>query len=43
MRLTALRLKERHPEDYEELRLRTEMDLYPAEIDKWTASGAVIL
>lgn len=39
-RLTLTRLKERYPEDYEELRLRTEMDLYPQVIDAWTESVA---
>ena len=35
-RLTLTRLKERYPADYEELRLRTEMDLYPQVIDQFT-------
>jgi hypothetical protein len=38
-RLTLTRLKERFPADYEELRLRTEMDLYPGEIDKFIEAG----
>ncbi len=37
-RLTLVRLKERYPADYEELRLRTEMDLYPQVIDTYIAS-----
>lgn len=39
-RLTLTRLKERYPDDYEELRLRTEMDLYPQVIDDFTAASA---
>jgi hypothetical protein len=38
-RLTLTRLKERFPQDYEELRVRTEMDLYPQVIDDFTAKA----
>lgn len=34
MRLTRKRLLEKHPEDYAQLRLRVEMDLYPQVIEQ---------
>lgn len=41
MRLTLRRLKERFPDAFEELRVRTELDLYPGEMDKWFEAGKV--
>lgn len=35
MRLTRARLKAQHEDEYERLRLRVEMDLYPGVIEKW--------
>lgn len=37
MRLTRKRLKEAHPEEYEEIRVKVEMDLYPQVIESWGA------
>jgi len=37
MRLTRKRLMERYAEEYTEIRLRTERDLYPQVIEDWTA------
>lgn len=35
MRLTRKRLMELHREEYEQIRLRAELDLYPQVIDDW--------
>lgn len=35
MRLTRARLKAQHEDEYEQLRLRVELDLYPGVIEKW--------
>lgn len=35
MRLTRKRLKEMHEEEYEQIRLRVEMDLYPQVMESW--------
>lgn len=37
MRMTRKRLKERHAEEYEAIRLKVEMDLYPQVIENWGA------
>ena len=37
MRMTRKRLKEMHEEEYEAIRLRVEMDLYPQVIENWGA------
>lgn len=36
-RLTLKRLKEAHAEEYEQIRLRVELDLYPQVIEDWNA------
>ncbi len=35
MRLTRKRLMELHREDYDEIRVRVELDLYPQVIESW--------
>lgn len=37
MRLTRKRLKELHEEEYEQVRVRVEIDLYPQVIESWGA------
>lgn len=39
MRLTRARLKERHEDEYQQLRLRCELDLYPQVIEDWSVRG----
>ena len=36
MRLTRTRLKERYPDEYYDLRIRAELDLYPQVIEDYT-------
>jgi len=36
-RLASKRLKEKHPAEYEELRVRAELDLYPQVIEEFRA------
>lgn len=38
MRLTRKRLKELHPEEYEQIRLRVELDLYPQVIEDFDST-----
>jgi hypothetical protein len=38
MRISRKRLQELHPEEYEKIRLRVEMDLYPQVIQEFPAS-----
>jgi hypothetical protein len=35
MRITRKRLKESHPEEYDEIRQQVEKDLYPQVIENW--------
>lgn len=42
MRLTRARLKALHEEEYEQIRLRVEMDLYPGVIEKWNVKKGLI-
>ena len=35
MRLTRKRLKEKHAQEYEQIRLQAEVDLYPQVIEDW--------
>lgn len=37
MRMTRKRLKERHEDEYEAIRLQVEADLYPQVLDDWRA------
>jgi hypothetical protein len=37
MRMTRKRLKERHPDEYEEIRRQVERDLYPQVLDDYTS------
>jgi len=41
-RLTANRLKDLHPDEYERLRLQVELDLYPGVIEKWSVRKGLI-
>jgi len=40
MRLTAARLREAHPEEYQTLRMRVEYDLYPQVMEDWLGGTA---
>lgn len=42
MRLTRKRLKEIHQDEYEQIRVRVELDLYPQVIEEWTLPTTII-
>lgn len=43
MRLTRRRLKERHSEEYEIIRRKVELDLYPQVQEEWNAAHAPVV
>jgi hypothetical protein len=41
IRISRQRLKEKHTEEYNEIRLQVELDLYPQVIEEWSARNLV--